>query len=154
MVVDEVHRVSGRVGGEHAGREGPLQSQRVRPVGQRRQPGPQRRQLRDRDQPDRRAGLGPTQMLGPLHRVHAQREAEGRGGQHRQVVVAARRPAGQGREDAFGADHAQVGEQQHRPGVTTAMGTGRDPRRAGAHRCRYAGAMLLFPYLGMVGAEG
>ena len=25
---------------------------------------------------------------------------------------------------------------------------------AGAHRCRYAGAMLLFPYLGMVGAEG
>jgi hypothetical protein len=39
-------------------------------------------------------------------------------------------------------------------GTPVAPFTGSARVAAGAHRCRYAGAMLLFPYLGMVGAEG
>jgi len=40
VVVDEVHRVGRRVSGQHSGGEGPLQRQRVGPVGQCGQPGP------------------------------------------------------------------------------------------------------------------
>jgi hypothetical protein len=60
VVVDEVNRIGARIGRQHPGGERALQSQRVGPVGQGRQPGPQRRQLRGERQADRRAGLGPT----------------------------------------------------------------------------------------------
>ena len=75
VTVDEVNRVTGRVGGEHGGGEGARQRQRVAPLGQRGQPLAQGAQLRDRAQPHRRPGLGPAQVLGPLHRIDAQRKA-------------------------------------------------------------------------------
>ena len=130
MVIDEVHLIGGRVGGQHPGGERPLQAQRVRPVGQRTQPGPQRGQLRADRQPDRDTGVGPAQMLAALHGVDAQPETQGRGGQHRQIVVPARRPTGQRREDPLrrrpgpGTDaaasprHTGTGSNRSRSGPT------------------------------------
>ena len=57
MVIDEVHRVAGRVRGEHPGGERALQCQRVRAVREGGQPGPQRLQLGDGGQPEGGAGV-------------------------------------------------------------------------------------------------
>jgi len=110
MVVDEVDRVGGRVRTQHPGGERPLQRQRVGSVGQSRQPGPQGAQLGCHRQADRRAGLSPTQVLGALDRAGAQREADGGGGQHRQVAVAARRATASAstHAEALGVDPASA----------------------------------------------
>jgi len=83
-------------------------------------------------------------MLGPLDGVDTQGEAHRRGGQHGQVVVAARRRAGQRREDVFSAHLVQVGVQQHRAGVAAPVHAGRGPGRTnrrpgepGHHRLRH-----------------
>ena len=63
VVVDEVDRVGGRVGGQHPGGEGPLQPEWIGAVGEGTQAGPQRLEFRDGHEPDRRAGLSPAQVL-------------------------------------------------------------------------------------------
>jgi hypothetical protein len=69
----------------------------------------------------------PAQVLGPLHRIGAQREGQRGGGQHREIVIAPGRSAGQRREHASGADPVEVGVQQHRAGVAAGVAAGADP---------------------------
>jgi len=68
------------------------------------EPGPQRLQLGAVPEPEGGAGLGPTQVLDPLDGVDPHREPEGRGGQDRQVVIAAARATCQRGEDRLRAD--------------------------------------------------
>jgi len=77
VVVNEVDRVTGRFRREHPGGECALQPKRVAGVGQGRPPGPQARQLRNHREPDRGAGLGAAQVLGPHHRAGAQTRRPG-----------------------------------------------------------------------------
>jgi len=62
-------------------------------------------------------------VLGAFHRVDTQREAHRRTGEHREVVVASRRPAGHRGEDPSRVDQVEVGIQQRRSGITGRVDT-------------------------------
>ncbi|HZY01058.1 MAG TPA: hypothetical protein VFE92_16440, partial [Dermatophilaceae bacterium] len=150
MVVDEVHRLGRGVRLEHPRSERALQGQGVGVVGQGRQPGPQRPQLRGGRKSHRRAGFRPAKVLGALHGASTQREAQGRGRQHALVAVPAGRATSQRREDPLGADQVQVGVQQHRPGVAARVGTGPDRGRPGKPSRRRARRRFGAGYCGLV----
>ena len=118
VVINVVDRIGGRVEGEHPGSEGPLEGQRVGSVGQGGQPSAQGRQLRNRLHPGGRAKFSPAQVLEPLHRAGPEGEAQCCCGQDGQVVIAASRGTGQGRERGLGPDPVKERMQQHRPGIT------------------------------------
>ena len=93
MVIDVVHVRDHRVRGEHRGREHPLQLQRVGPVRDRGQAGPQSPQGGQRDEPGQRPGLGRGQVLERLRRRGTEREACADRRQQRYVPAAASCPA-------------------------------------------------------------
>jgi hypothetical protein len=127
VVIDEVHRITGRVDGQHPGGERPLQFERVGAISQCGEPGPQRLQLRDRRQPEGGAGVGPAQVLDAFDGVDSPREPECCGAQDGQVVIPAGGATGHRGEDRLRPDPVQVGVQQHRPRIPTPQGAGIDP---------------------------
>ena len=116
MVIDVVHVRDHRVRGEHRRREHPLQLQRVGPVRDRGQAGPQSPQGGQRDEPGQRPGLGRGQVLERLRRRGTQREACADRRQQRYVPRRGILP-GCGGEYVPGPGPGGERVQQHRPRV-------------------------------------
>ena len=150
MVIDVVHVRDHRVRGEHRRREHPLQLQRVGPVRDRGQAGPQSPQAGQRDEPGQRPGLGRGQVLERLRRRGTQREA---GADRRQQRYVPRRGIlpGCGGEYVPGPGPGGERVQQHRPRVPRPhRPRGRpavprhEPGRHGSRRLRHRLRLRLF----------
>jgi hypothetical protein len=138
VVIDEVHLQFGGVGGQHRRSQRALDGHRVAGIGDARQPGPQRPQLRQPGDPGQRPDLVTDQVLDLLDGARPEREHGAHPGQHRHIVEpwrhrtcrAGRRRGGKhpGR-----ADPVIERVQHHRPGIPGRDHALTQPRRGRLH---------------------